>query len=363
MRILHITPWYPTPEKKAEALWIKRHVECLDPHFSQQVLHLEILEGPWKRQRFREGNCLHHLIWLPIKSWWIKELLYFLILIPELWFIPAKNRQVINFHIAYPSLVYMQYLFRARKPWIITEHWSYYHFHFYSQKKLTRVKRIFHRNIPLITVSQSLRDDISAFCGKEVPARIIPNAVDTSVFSLSDEPRGDYYFLTAFWKPPKKPFMVMDALKRLQSEGLALRLIIAGYGPQWEEMIHYCLNNGLEEIISFHGYADAATTAALMRKAKAVIIPSSYETFSVVCAEALCCGTPVLASNSGALREHIQPWNGMLVEDLDWASALRVFDSAPKLNYRHISEDASLRFSALEIGNKYAEFIKETANA
>lgn len=362
MRILHITPWYPTPQKPSEAIWIKRHVECLEPYFGQKVLHLEISEGPWKRLRFREGNCLHHLISLPVKSWWIKELLYFLLLLPELLLVPSKDRQILNFHIAYPSLVYMQYLFRPGKQWLITEHWSYYHFHFYSQKKLSRVKRIFKRGIALATVSNCLRDDISTFSGKELDARIIPNCVDASIFYFSDEPRGDYYLLTAFWKPPKKPFMVIDAIKELHSQGISLKLIIAGYGPQWDEMIRYCLDKPLEGLISFHGYADSQATANLMRKAKALIIPSSYETFSVVCAEALCCGTPVIASNAGALREHIHPGNGMLVNDLEWSVALREFESAEKPNYKYISDEATNRFSSLKVGSQYAQFINELTN-
>lgn len=289
-------------------------------------------------------------------------MVYFLLLIPELLLIPSKDKSILNFHIAYPSLVYLQYFFRRGKAWLITEHWSSYHFHFHSKKKLSRVKKIFLRGLPLISVSQSLLHDISAFCGKDVEARIIPNAVDTSVFYFANEPRGDYYLLTAFWKPPKKPFMIMDAVKRLREEGMSLQLIIAGYGPLWEDMMRYCLDNRLEEQISFHGFSDAETTARLMRKAKAVIMPSSYETFSVVCAEALCCGTPVLASNTGALREHIHSGNGKLVEDIEWTKALREFESNPIRDFRVISDDAQLRFSSLAVGNQYAQFLKEIAH-
>jgi glycosyltransferase involved in cell wall biosynthesis len=60
--------------------------------------------------------------------------------------------------------------------------------------------------------------------------------------------------------------------------------------------------------VKFMGNLPRKEVLKLMRDALAVIIPSQcYETFSLVAMEAYACGTPVIASNLGNLREVVVP--------------------------------------------------------
>jgi glycogen(starch) synthase len=54
-----------------------------------------------------------------------------------------------------------------------------------------------------------------------------------------------------------------------------------------------------------------------MRRASFAVVPSRFETFSVVASEALACGLPVVATAAGALPERIHAGNGLLCPPRD----------------------------------------------
>lgn len=82
----------------------------------------------------------------------------------------------------------------------------------------------------------------------------------------------------------------------------------------------------LDDEIAYIGHIDSAERQALLSNAKAVIIPSIFEEpFGMVAIEAMACGTPVVALDSGALPEIITPGKSGFV-------AKKVFSLDGKLN-------------------------------
>ena len=76
-------------------------------------------------------------------------------------------------------------------------------------------------------------------------------------------------------------------------------------------------------------------------------------------AEALSTGTPVIASNVGALPELVNETNGILVENTvqEWEKAI---SSAMKISFNHlaISESGKNKFSKESISKQFAELYK-----
>jgi len=56
-------------------------------------------------------------------------------------------------------------------------------------------------------------------------------------------------------------------------------------------------------VVVFTGHVPRATLAALYNAAEALVFPSLYEGFGLPVVEAMACGTPVITSPNGALRE------------------------------------------------------------
>lgn len=356
-RILHITPWYPNRENPTEAIWIQRHIEALSSHFEQDILHLEVKSGPFKYNHQEESNLRRVILHVPISSWRVKEILgTFLLLIMMAFYHPPRKYKLWNFHIAYPHLVYLGRWHKLFKtPFVITEHWSFYHFRFFSDKKLTRIKRIFHRGIPLITVSEQLSKDISTFSGKEQGAMIIPNVVDCSLFQNSGQERKEHFLMTAFWKSPKKPLSVIHALAKLKAEGKVFHLHIGGYGPLLPAMREAVEELDLKDQVLFLGKLRPEEFALELNDCRVFLLPSEYETFSVVCTEAICCGCPVYASDAGALPELITGQNGLLVDNGRWEEALL---HEQDYNYRMIAEKARSKYEKERVGNLYSDYLK-----
>jgi glycosyltransferase involved in cell wall biosynthesis len=101
------------------------------------------------------------------------------------------------------------------------------------------------------------------------------------------------------------------------------RLIVAGgdkasvdlkkHLPRDRQLKKYL--RGLEDSVKFVGPQSQETLVELYSNATATIVPSYYESFGMVAAESLACGTPVIASRTGGLQHVVEHGTtGLLIE-------------------------------------------------
>ncbi|ADR22202.1 glycoside hydrolase [Marivirga tractuosa] len=355
MKILHITNWYPNQFNKYEAKWIKEHIDALSVKTENRVIHFEL----FKHERFRviknkTKYLSQYLIQIPFEKWFIYEVIHFSFLVYIL-LIKRKSKEfdVINFHIAYPMLTYWHWIKRfIKKPIVITEHWSAYHYNFGVNKNLPRIKKIFSQKLPVITVSKALANDIKQFANSDFPSFLIPNVVDENIFYPGNNTKENFYFMVSQWKSPKTPLLAMKAFIN-SSYVNDHQLIIGGYGSLWNEMKQYVSSNNLESKIKFVEKLNSSQIANYMRKCKAFLHPTDYETFSVVCAEAIACGAFVVAPNSGGIPEVIKS-NGFLLSKNTLDAWEKAFELA-SFKFNSISVN---QFSAKTIGDKYSKVLE-----
>ena len=329
-QVLHIVGWYPNAEVPHEAPFIARHVRCLRPFASEQVWQIDV--RPAERWRFlRKGPIADrtYLLRLPWHRWFLIEWLSTLLV---LWAWATRDRSrpvdVVNFHIAYPNCTRIRLLrWFVRRPMVITEHFSAYRIGFNaSARGAQRIKRIFHAGVPVIVVSNSLGNDIARFVGEPKPTlHVVDNAIDTGVFhpTAGVAPEEGRFFAIAGWRGLKRADLLLEALALLRAQGVQARLRMAGTGPMDAEVQARIEHLGLKEHVVFLGQLGEAAVADEMRRAHALVHASDHETYSAVCAEALCCGTPVIASQVGGIPEFVTPELGVLVEEntaVRWAT-------------------------------------------
>ena len=103
-------------------------------------------------------------------------------------------------------------------------------------------------------------------------------------------------------------------------------LVVAGVGPALNHLRATAPRN-----VRFVGFADDDTLRELYRSARGLICPSR-ETFGLAMAEALACGTPVIAQRAaGALELVREGVNGVFLERLDPAAVIDAVEAVERL--------------------------------
>lgn len=369
MKILHIPYWYPSKKDPHWAIFVKEHVDALNLCCYNEVVHIHIFKSK-KLFDIRIGDSSNYEKFIFIytvlnKFYFIEEFFSFVILL-YLFTLKKKHKHfdVINFHIATPLCRYLKIVKKiTKKPIVITEHSSGYYYNYGLNRnhyKLDRIKNIFQTNPLLVTVSHALGKEIQAFSGqKNLSFEVIPNVADKDTFSLREkEVVQKLFFMVTNWNITKDPFPVLTAFKHFSESYPEYKLVIAGDGPILSKMMNHAKDT---DNISFIGRISKQQIAEYMNKAVAFLHNSPYETFSVVTAEAICCGCPVVVSNIPAIAEFINESNGIMVEQAtkeNWEKSL-IQSIKSTYDRQSISDFAKSRFSKEVVGNKYFEVLSK----
>jgi glycogen(starch) synthase len=110
----------------------------------------------------------------------------------------------------------------------------------------------------------------------------------------------------------------IEALAYVRQRYHDARLVVAGSGSQETNLRRLAQRLQIDHVVQFPGRLSQPDLAALFGTADVALVPSSYEPFGIVALEAGASGTPVVAGDSGGLREVIEhDVTGLLVPPRD----------------------------------------------
>jgi glycogen synthase len=104
---------------------------------------------------------------------------------------------------------------------------------------------------------------------------------------------------------------VLHALERLVDRVGPVRFLIAGVGTYSDELRRLVDQLGLEHRVHFTGFLEERALRLHYAAADVAVTPSIYEPFGLVATEAMACGTPVVVSDTGGLREIVAEGTGL----------------------------------------------------
>jgi glycosyltransferase involved in cell wall biosynthesis len=219
---------------------------------------------------------------------------------------------------------------RCRQPWVqtihgvvplVVEHEGFK----VERRRWERQRSRLARAAAVITVSRDCADQAIASLGLE-PAKVhvIHHGVDRAFHPLSVRPSSDppYLLYVGEFGPTKGYPEAFEVVGRLAEAGYPHRLRVAGRIAPWtaDEVAELAARAPRPDRIDLLDHVDhLGELPGHLQGASALVVTSRYESFCLPSAEAMACGTPVVAFANTAISETVGT-GGVLVSDGDVAA-------------------------------------------
>lgn len=179
----------------------------------------------------------------------------------------------------------------------------------------------------LTAVSKSL---LNIYKNNKTKLSHIPNGINTSKYQKQNTPvtiyekfqiNFPYLLFIGRLTEIKGLDFLLQAMPTINSKFPKLKLVIAGDGPEKKDLVELVTKLKIKKQVIFLGKVSNKETNQLYSYASIFIAPSilvkgQAEGFGMVILEALACEVPVIATNTGGIKEIISHRkNGLLVEE------------------------------------------------
>jgi len=193
-----------------------------------------------------------------------------------------------------------------RERWRIRKFYSFIRMQASVSQRLERI----------ITVSQSAAKKTEHFF--KVPAgklRVVYNGIDTQIYSINEKAsqKRDGLIMVGNTDDRKKGVLyLLKALQLLEKDRMKLTIVddaerhstyTDDVGPLPSYGLKLVKKLNLDGLVHFTGRLTREELVQHYSAAQIAVVPSLYEGFGLPAAEAMACGTPVIASTGGALPE------------------------------------------------------------
>lgn len=217
------------------------------------------------------------------------------------------------------------------------------------------------------TVSRWLKEETEALVPGVHPT-VAPMPVATNLFGPGSSRDGQRLLFVGRLTDQKGAEHLLHALSSMKTPAASLDIV--GDGPNREALKQLAQQLGVASRIRWHGQLSQSELPSLYQRAAAVVIPSVDEGLGLVAVEALLCETPVVAFDSGGLRDVIQhEKTGLLVKPGDRTALASALDNLLARDGRGSQLGRAGRLYALSAfapesaARRYAEIYRQVLGA
>jgi glycosyltransferase involved in cell wall biosynthesis len=154
------------------------------------------------------------------------------------------------------------------------------------------------RSVPrvdkFVAVSKFVAKRCETFYGRQAAVQYPP--VDVDFFTPGETSKDDFFLVASRLTPFKCVDLIVETFRALPNR----KLVVIGEGPERDHIAMRCPSN-----VTLLGYQPDEILRDYMRRARAFLFPAP-EDFGIVMAEALACGTPVIALGHGGALEIVR---------------------------------------------------------
>lgn len=304
-------------------------------------------------ERFwQDGNVrtFYHQIIIPVPSkinkiheWYIK-ILYYKIINKQIQNDIKSNLpppDLIHSHISHSCAYYC--LYTAKKmnlPIVVTEHFSGLLTKNVSIRELERVKETIIKSNAFIFVGSNFQKEVCRRLKISKTTYVIPNMLDVSRFNIEiPKQTNQFTFLTACsLKPNKSVDKVIIAFHNAFKDEKNVKLIISGYGIEFEKLKKLAIDLEEQSRITFTGKYSREETSSIFSQADVFVLTSQIETFGIVYIEAMMFGIPCIGTKGQGAEDIIDNTNGIKVQYGNIQQLIEAMKSI-KNNYNQYSKE------------------------
>ena len=287
MKILFLTPWYPSAKDAMSGLFVQKHVEAVR---AQGCDVRVIFSDTWRDTR-RQWKALRREGWMP---------------------------DVVQLNVIQKQGFLALYLKKRYSiPYVIVEHWSGFlpeNGAYLRQNGLLKRKlyeKIAAEASVIMPVSERLKKAMQA-CGiQNTRWEKIHNVVDDFFFEKSryrdtgiSKNRKTLLHVSCFDEAAKNVKGLLRAAKMLLEKRQDWQLVLVGTGADYKEVRAYAETLAFPEgTLRWTGELTPREVADEMLRADALVLSSRYETYGIILAEALAANLPILSTPVGIAEE------------------------------------------------------------
>ena len=382
-RVLWLCSWYPHPGDPYEGDFIQRHAKAVSVYTPLTVFYVSQagaavnVNRDWHIEQQTDGVNERIIFFRHRKTGigpfdkFLYNLRYFRVYrkIIEEYISKEGIPDIVHVHIPMKAGMIGRWIKRKwQVPFIISEHSAHYNResgdNFYSKNFLHRhhVKSVLSEAVIVTNVSETVGQTLKSLFGL-TSVRVIPNAVDTTLFNYRHRPIEKFRFVhvSTLVNRQKNVDGILNAVLLLAGQQRDFELVIVG--PVYDELKEKVAALKLTPVVRFAGEISYARVALEMQQASAFVLFSRYENFPCVIIEALCCGLPVISSDTGGIKEAVHEANGILVQsenERQLSEAMKkMMNEYEKYDRGKIAAEAGKLYNYHAIGKKFYELYNE----
>jgi glycosyltransferase involved in cell wall biosynthesis len=199
------------------------------------------------------------------------------------------------------------------------------------------------------------------------PIDLVYAGVPDELFALERRPEDYLLYFGRLDIIQKGLDTLLGAVALLVAERPHLELRMAGRGKDTERVRQMARELGIERNVRMLGAVDEAERQRLFAGAAVQLMPSRFEGFGMVAAEAMAAGVPLVAAAAGSLPEVVAPSEGGVLVPAGDAPALAaavaalVDDPAARERLSATARRSAERFRWDAVADRHYEFLEKLA--
>ncbi len=283
MRVLFLTPWYPSDTDAMSGLFVQKHVEAV----RAQGAEVRVIFSQGWRDTWNQWRAIEREGWLP---------------------------DVVQLNVIQKQGLLALWLKRRFAiPYVIIEHWSGYLPENGQFRQMSSLQKRFYQRIAsqaemILTVSQALQCAMQSNGIKAKSWGTIDNVVDEffkfSEFRSQNSEKKTLLHVSCFDEKAKNVKGLLRAAKMLSERRQDWSLVLVGTGVDYRDVRAYADALEIPEgLLCWTGELTPEQVAEQMHRADALVLSSRYETYGVVLAEAATARLPILSTPVGIAEE------------------------------------------------------------